>query len=138
MFMDKDTPMSEPPNSDPEGNLENLFAAEEAAIKDEGFTAQVMQDVRGPSPWRRPVIYGAAFIGAGFALGGLTKLAPRLQFEQWIAEARSAIDASVGQATTAVGLAQGSAGVPDTVLITGAALVAGAACLLAALTLQTR
>src|SRR5690349_6857136 len=96
MFVDEDTPMS-----GPEDNLESLFAAEEAAIRDDGFTAGVMQDVKSANRWRRPAIFGAGFIGAGFALGGLTELGPRLRLAEWFGEARAAVDASVGQASTA-------------------------------------
>jgi hypothetical protein len=133
MFMDKDTPMSEP-----EDNLEKLFAAEEAAIKDDGFTAQVMQDVKSSNRWRRPAIFGAGFIGAGFALGGLTELSPRHHIDEWIGQARAAVDASLGQATTAVGLAQNSAGNPDVYLIGAAVVIAAVSCFFAALSLQTR
>src|SRR5690348_13977707 len=110
MFVDEDTPMSEPRNPGPEDSIEGLLAADEAAIKDEGFSARVMEDVKTVNRWRRPAIFGAGFIGAGFALGGLTELGPRLRLAEWFGEARAAVDASVGQASTAaVGFSQNTA-----------------------------
>ena len=133
MFKDEDTPMS----SEPENDLEALFAAEEAAIKDDGFTARVVAEARTVNRWRRPAIYGAGLVGAGFALGGVSELAPHLRLLEWVEEARTSLNASVGD-VTAAGLSQASQGVPDALLIGAAAVIAGVSCLLAALTMQTR
>jgi hypothetical protein len=101
-----------------------------------------MDEARTVNRWRRPAIYGAGLVGAGFAFGGLSELAPHLRLLEWMDEARSSLGASltasVGDAATAAGLSQASSGGPDAVLIAAAAVIAGVSCLLAALTMQTR
>ena len=63
---------------EPEDNLEQMFAAEEAAIRDDGFTERVMEQAGKTTAWRRTAIYGAGIAGFGFALGGITEIAPHL------------------------------------------------------------
>jgi hypothetical protein len=61
---------------EPEENLEQMFAAEEAAIRDDGFTQRVMEQAGNTIAWRRTAIYGAGVAGFGFAIGGITEMAP--------------------------------------------------------------
>jgi hypothetical protein len=137
MFMDEDTPMS----SEPEDDLERLFAAEEAAIKDDGFTARVVEQAQPANRWRRPVIYGAGLVGAGFALGGVTEIGTRIRFGEWFAGVTNAmassVTSSVNTVVTSANLETTQA-LPDTVLIAAAALVAGVSCLIVVAAAQTR
>jgi hypothetical protein len=129
MFMDKDRPMS-----GPEDNLEKLFAADEAAIKDEGFTARVMQDVKATRQWRRPAIYGAGAIGAGFAVGGISELAPHLKLLEWFTGLTNSVRASAAQ----VDLSHAAQTTPDALQFAIVALAAGTVFLVGALAVQSR
>jgi hypothetical protein len=129
MFVDEDTPMSEP-----EDNLEKLFAADEAGISDEGFTARVMNDVKTTRQWRRPVILGAGAIGAGFAIGGISELAPRLKMEEWLTGVTNSVRASAAQ----VDLTHAAQTTPDAVQFAIVAVLAGVSFLIGAMALQSR
>jgi len=129
MFVDEDTPMSEP-----EDNLEKLFAADEAAIRDEGFTARVMDDVKATRQWRRPVIYGAGAIGAGFAIGGISEIAPRLKTVEWVTGITDSVRASAAQ----VDLSHAAQTTPDAVQFAIVAVIAGISFLIGAMALQSR
>ena len=62
--MYKDGPMSQ----EPEDKLERMFAAEEAAIRDDGFTQLVVERAERVDKGvmlRRTAIYGAGLAGAG-------------------------------------------------------------------------
>jgi hypothetical protein len=63
---------------EPEDDLERMFAAEEAAIQDNGFTQRVMEHSGKIAARRRTAIYGAGIAGFGFAIGGITEMAPHL------------------------------------------------------------
>jgi hypothetical protein len=129
MYMDEDRPMSEP-----EDNLEKLFAADEAAIRDEGFTARVMEDVKVTRQWRRPVIYGAGAIGAGFAIGGISEIAPRLKTVEWVTGITDSVRASAAQ----VDLSHAAQTTPDAVQFAVVAVIAGVSFLIGAVALQSR
>ncbi len=55
-------------------DLERLFAADEAAIADEGFTRRVMDKTDGSPGLRRVAIYGAGMAGFGVAAGSFPAL----------------------------------------------------------------
>jgi hypothetical protein len=129
MFMDKDRPMS-----GPEDNLEKLLAADEAAIKDDGFSARVMQDVKVTREWRKPAIYGAGAIGAGFAVGGISELAPHLKLLEWFTGVTDSVRSSAAQ----VDLSRAAQTTPDALQFTIVALAAGAVFLVGAIAVQSR
>lgn len=56
--------------------LERMLAAEEAAIRDDGFSQRVMEKAGLRTSVRRATIYGAGMLGFGFAVGGAMELAP--------------------------------------------------------------
>jgi hypothetical protein len=77
---------------EPEDNLERMFAAEEAAIRDDGFSQRVMEQAGKTTAWRRTAIYGAGVAGFGFAIGGITEMAPHLpKLTEWLDGATNAI-----------------------------------------------
>jgi hypothetical protein len=59
-------------------DLERMFADEEAAIHDDGFTSRVMTHAQGGFGWRRTIIYGAGMAGFGAALAGIMEMSPYL------------------------------------------------------------
>ena len=76
---------NQPPEWPPEGGeqpgddgLARMFAAEEAAIRDDGFTARVMEKTHAGVGFRRTIIYGAGMAGFGAALAGIFEMAPHL------------------------------------------------------------
>jgi hypothetical protein len=66
---------SEEPGDD---GLERMFAAEESAIRDNGFTARVVEKAHSGVGFRRTIIYGAGMAGFGAALAGIMEMAPHL------------------------------------------------------------
>lgn len=60
--------------TEPEDDIERLFAEEEAAIRDDGFSKRVEAQAKPAKPWRQTVLYGSGFLGAGFAVGGVVQL----------------------------------------------------------------
>ena len=59
-------------------DVERMFADEEAAIRDDGFTSRVVEEARGGFGWRRTIIYGAGMAGFGAALAGIMEMSPYL------------------------------------------------------------
>jgi hypothetical protein len=131
MYMDEDRPMS---GQEPEDQLERLFAQEETAIRDDGFTARVMDNARGGGRWRTPAIYGAGLAGAGFAVGGIAEMAPHLKIGEWL----SGVTASVTTAVQNADLAHAAQNVPDATQLAIVAVVAGISFLVAAVSAQSR
>jgi hypothetical protein len=129
MFVDEDTPMS-----GPEDTLEKLLAADEAAIRDDGFGARVMQDVKATRQWRRPVIYGAGAIGAGFAVGGISEVAPQLKTVEWVTGITDSVRASAAH----VDLSHAAQTTPDAIQFAIVAMIAGISFLACAMALQSR
>src|SRR5690349_20680157 len=81
VYMFEERPM--PP--EPDDQLESLFAAEERAIRDDGFSRRVAERAGKDLIRRRTAIYGASLAGLGFALGGLLELEPHLTgLTRWI------------------------------------------------------
>lgn len=58
--------------------LASLFAAEEAAINDDGFTKRVVEQAHDAISWRRTAIYGAGMAGFGVAVASIVDMAPLL------------------------------------------------------------
>jgi len=72
--------MSDHPERSDEGDdaLASLFAAEEAAIKDDGFTKRVVEQAHDGISWRRAAVYGAGMAGFGVAVASIVDMAPLL------------------------------------------------------------
>ena len=116
---------------EPDDQLERLLAAEEQAIRDDGFSARITERAGRDVIRRRAAIYGASLAGLGFAVGGLFELGPHLTgFTNWI----DGVSASV----ESVDLTAAVQGASNGVLLIGAALAAGITCLVTAFTLQNR
>jgi len=114
---------------EPEDDLERMFAAEEAAIADEGFTQRVVQQARPASPWRRATIYGAGFAGFGFAVGGIVDMASKLPAD-WLPDLSGVMEtARVGEAVQ---------NASDATQIAIVAVIAGISFLIAAIAVQSR
>lgn len=123
--MFKDPGMTIQPPEQPD-DLERLFAAEEAAIRDGGFSKRVVEQARGGIGWRRTAIYGSAMAGFGVAVAGIIDLAPYLpnMTTLW-----SGVVSDVQAAAAPTG---------NGALLAIAALVAGVSFLLVAVTAQDR
>jgi len=124
--MFKETGMSpdrpEDPSAQPDGELDRLFASEEAAIFDDGFTRRIVQKTRAHLAWRQTAIYGAGLAGFGFAVGGIADMAPYLPpLTGWWNGVSGALQT-----------------VPDPTLMALSAVVAGVTFLLAAVAAQSR
>lgn len=123
--MFKDTGMINPPPEQPD-DIERLFAAEEAAIKDDGFSQRTAAQAHDGIGWRRTAIYGAGMAGFGVAVASLVDLAPHLpKMSGWW-------EGMLGD-VRAVGMP-----VADTTFLAAAAIVAGVSFLLAAMVAQGR
>lgn len=108
-------------------DLERMFADDEAAIRDEGFSSRIIDLAHGGVGWRRTILYGAGMAGFGAALAGILEMSPYLpRLAGWWGGLSGAMQ---GQA------------VPDpsspAVLVVGA-LVAGAGFLALAVAAQER
>jgi len=66
------------PEESGDDGLARMFAAEEAAIRDDGFTARVMEQAHNSFGFRRVVVYGAGMAGFGAAVAGILDMAPYL------------------------------------------------------------
>ncbi len=106
--------------------LASLFAAEEAAIRDNGFTRRVVDQAHDRIGWRRTAIYGAGMAGFGVAVASIIDLAPYLPAMTGWFEGVSADLREVGQ------------GAIDPTLITLAAVIAGVSFTLVAVFAQER
>ncbi len=125
MFMDKERPMA----AEPDNQLEAMFAAEDAAILDDGFSQRVMDRGEQSYRWRRTAIYGAGLAGAGFAVGGIVEMAPHLRLAEWLSGLTGAVSGAVQNANLP-GAAQNAS---DTALLAIVAIAAGFTFLLAAM-----
>jgi hypothetical protein len=108
--------------SGPEFDLEAALAADEASIRDNGFSARVAERAARSRRVRRFVIGGAGVAGLGFAAGGLFEMRRYLpDMSGWWAEAMTAFtraDQDAGRAIMNADFANGS-------LFAVAALAAG-------------
>lgn len=120
------TGMTQPP--EPSDDLERMFAAEETAITDDGFTARVMENAHSTGlSRRRTIIYSAGMTGFGAAVAGIIEMAPHLPtMTGWWPEVSSALQSA--PVTTA----------SSPLLLVAAALVAGASFLAVAVAMQER
>jgi hypothetical protein len=116
---------------EPENELERMFAAEEAAIVDDGFTQRVMEQAKPTSPGRRAIIFGAGFAGFGFAVGGMVEAARSLPAD-WV----RLPDFTGALQTEQIGQAVQNASDPTQFAIV--AIVAGISFLIAAMAIQAR
>ncbi len=83
---------SEEPGDD---GLERMFAAEESAIRDNGFTARVVEKAHSGVSFRRAILYGAGMAGFGAALAGIMEMAPHLpKLKGWWPGVSSALQTS--------------------------------------------
>lgn len=117
--------------TEPEDDLERLFAEDEAAIRDDGFSQRVTDQARPATPWRQAVIGGAGFAGAGFAIGGIAQLSSKFPpVATWLPDFSrvmqgAALETAVKNANDATQLAV-------------VAVAAGVAFLIAAVAIQAR
>ena len=115
----------------PEDELERLLAAEEQAIRDDGFSERVAEQAGKGTTLRQFAIYGSGLAGLGFAVGGIVELSPYLpDFTLWVdnaARAASNIDVQ--------GTVQSA---PDGIQLAAVAVIAGITFLLSAVSLQNR
>jgi hypothetical protein len=85
------TSMTRQPPPQPD-DLERLFADEEASIRDDGFTARILEQAQGGFGWRRTIIYGAGMAGFGAALAGIMEMSPYLsKLSGWIGGVTEAV-----------------------------------------------
>lgn len=119
---------------DRDTQLESLFAAEEVAIQDDGFTRAVMAGTRRTPYVRRAALYGAGMAGFGVAAGSLSELAQRFPgLSSWAEQARTEVtlDATAIDLQSAIA----NAGVSPLVI---AVLLFGVTISLAAVVFQGR
>ncbi|HVY89777.1 MAG TPA: hypothetical protein VG942_12965 [Hyphomonadaceae bacterium] len=128
MFEERDMP---PEPTDPHDDLEQMLAADEAAIGDEGFSARVMEGVGRTRNWRRTAIYGSALAGLGFAFGGIVQMAPHLP------KLAPAMDTAMGAMRTA-SVTTAWHGASNEAQLAVVAVIAGISFLLAAVASQAR
>lgn len=122
----------------PDDRLERLLAADEAAIADDGFTQRVMDGagaVDKAMVWRRTAIYGAAFAGFGFAIGGIVEMTPHLP--DFLPDLSSWVDGLASAMSTA-NVEQAVKGASDATQLGVVAVLAGITFLITAVTLQNR
>jgi hypothetical protein len=119
-------PPERPDEPDDDG-LGRLFAAQDAAISDDGFTDRVMAQAHSGAGLRRTIIYGAGMAGFGAAMAGIVEMAPHLpNWSLWWGGMASALETSaVPQAT-------------NPILLILAAVVAGVSFLAFAVVAQER
>jgi hypothetical protein len=116
---------------EPEDQLERLFAAEERAIRDDGFSQRVAERAGKGLALRQFAIYGSALAGLGFAVGGIAELSPHLiNVTGWID--------GVVAAAESVDFDRAVQGASDGALFIAVALAAGITCLLTAVSMQNR
>lgn len=86
---------------DPDDDLvERLLAAEEAGIRDDGFSARVTETAGKASGRRSFILYGAGLMGFGFALGGIVQLAPKLPpIRGWTTTVAASLNTAVSDVT---------------------------------------
>ncbi|MDP3738726.1 MAG: hypothetical protein Q8R02_15130 [Hyphomonadaceae bacterium] len=119
--------------NEPEDELERLFASEEAAIRDDGFTQRVVEISARQGAWRRTAIYGAGMAGFGMAVGGIVEMSPYLpamDFSGWTE--------TMDTAARTVSANASLQGASDATLMAVAAVIAGVTCLIAAVAVQSR
>src|SRR5262245_54367949 len=118
--------------TEPEDDIERLFAEEEAAIRDDGFSRRVVDQARPARPWRQTILYGSGFAGAGFAVGGIVQLYSKAPpVTTWLPDVSSAVQGAAAETTFS--------GTLDGVQLAGVAVAAGITFLIAAVAAaQTR
>lgn len=115
------------PHEPGDDGLERMFAAEESAIRDNGFTARVMDRAHSGVGFRRTIIYGAGMAGFGAALAGIFEMAPHLpKLTGWWGGVSNAIQIGGGPDPS------------NPIVIIVAALAVGAAFLTLAMVAQER
>lgn len=106
--------------------LASLFAAEEAAIRDDGFTKRVVEQAHDGISWRRTAVYGAGMAGFGVAVASILDMAPLLP------------DMTGWWSNLSGELRLAGQGGFDPAMITIAAVIAGASFMLVAMFAQER
>lgn len=116
---------------EPEDQLERLFAAEERAIRDDGFSERVAERAGKGLALRQFAICGSGLAGLGFAVGGIAELSPHLiNVTGWID--------GIVSAAESVDFDSALRSASDGALFVAVALAAGITCLLAAVSMQNR
>ena len=119
--------------NEPEDELERLFASEEAAIRDDGFTQRVVEMSARRGAWRRTAIYGAGMAGFGMAVGGIVEMAPHLPMLDL-----SGWTETMNAAAQEVRAGASLQGASDPMLLALTAVIAGVTFLLTAAAIQAR
>jgi hypothetical protein len=115
----------------PEDELERLLAAEEQAIRDDGFSGRVAERAGKGTALRQFAIYGSGLVGLGFAVGGIVELSPVLtNVGSWFENVTRA-----AQSIDVQGSVQGAS---DGIQLAIVAVVAGITFLVTAVSLQNR
>ena len=99
-------------------DLEALLAAEEASIRDNGFSKHVIAAMDASPGLRRVTIYGAGLMGFGFAVGSLPALIKALPQLQTVVDRT----VRVTDLTRLPDLASLASGSQTTILVLGAAV----------------
>jgi hypothetical protein len=116
---------------EPEDQLERLLAAEEQAIRDDGFSERVAERAGKGATLRQFAIYGSGLAGLGFAVGGIAELSPYLpNFAGWFENA--------AQAAASIDVQETVQGASDGVQLAIVAIAAALTVLLTAVSLQNR
>ena len=116
---------------EPEDELEGLFAAEELAIRDDGFSERVVERAGKGTALRQFAIYGSGLAGLGFAVGGIVELSPYLpNFAGWFENA--------AQAARNIDVRDTVQAASDGMQLAAVAVIAGITFLLTAVSLQNR
>ena len=116
----------EQPGEPGDDALASMFAAEESAIRDDGFSRRVVDQAHDGIGWRRTAVYGAGMAGFGVAVASIIDLAPHLPAMTGWVDGVSA------------GLRDAGQGTIDPTLITLAAVIAGVSFMLVAVFAQER
>jgi hypothetical protein len=115
----------------PEDELERLLAAEERAIRDDGFSRRVVDQAGKVIAWRRTAIFGSGLAGLGFALGGIVELTPHLpNITGWLDGLLST--------TRTIDVSGAVQGASDGAQLAVVAVIAGITFLVTAVSLQSR
>lgn len=95
---------------EPEFDLERLLAEDEAAIRDDGFSKRVADEVGRSKGVRTVTLYGAGMVGFGIAVGSMVEFFPR-DLTNWFGEVNATVTTDLGRVSQVGEMLQGG-GVP--------------------------
>lgn len=131
-------PSEKPMPQEPEFDLEALLAAEEAAIKDDGFSKRVVAEAGRSRGVRKVTLYGAGMVGFGIAAGSIVNAAQDMpSWTGWLTRVNTEVNTALtNTASTDVGSLAQSSGMP--LMMAGAALAGVILSAVALLSTQNR